>query len=178
MNTAVPFTYTNGAWIDIMFVMDLDADMGQVFIEGTEVGTGFTISLESGGNGSGANLSFGGINLYSLSGDPTADCEYYVDDIMLVETTGVGIEEITLNPIFSVVPNPSNGNFTVNYKELDMASAEIQVVDVLGSVVYSSNSQLIGNGSIDFDLNLNTGVYFVRINDGATVLTERVIVKK
>ena len=97
---------------------------------------------------------------------------------MLVETTGVGIEEITLNPIFSVVPNPSNGNFTVNYKELDMASAEIQVVDVLGSVVYSSNSQLIGNGSIDFDLNLNTGVYFVRINDGATVLTERVIVKK
>ena len=174
---SIIFNYTNGAWIDILVTVDLDADFAHFFVEGVEVGPGFIWSAESGGAASG-DAQFGGVNLYSASGDPIADCEYYVDDIMLVETTGVGIEEITLNPIFSVVPNPSNGNFTVNYKELDMASAEIQVVDVLGSVVYSSNSQLIGNGSIDFDLNLNTGVYFVRINDGATVLTERVIVKK
>ena len=132
MNTQVPFTYTNGTWIDIMFVMDLDADMGQVFIEGIEVGTGFTISLEAYGAGTGANKSFGGINLYSLSGDPTADCEYYVDDIMLVNTTGVGVDELNNTSSFTIFPNPATTSASIEVSLDNKSEVAVRVLDVIG----------------------------------------------
>ncbi|MBL4706210.1 MAG: T9SS type A sorting domain-containing protein [Flavobacteriales bacterium] len=84
---SLTFAYTNGAWIDFKVVCNLDIDSAHVWVAGVELGTGFKWSLESGGVGTGANNSFGGLNLYSLSGDPVANCEYFVDDIMLIETT-------------------------------------------------------------------------------------------
>ena len=168
------FQYGQDEWTAISVMVDLDAGTYELSLNGESIYSGPW----------GAALGLGVLDVFGLGytdgsgADVNGPGFFYVDDVELLDWSTSGIDENTLNPIFSVVPNPSNGNFTVNYEELDMASAEIQVVDVLGSVVYSSNAQLVGNGSIDFDLNLNTGVYFVRINDGATVLTERVIVKK
>lgn len=174
------FNYTNGAWIDVLIEMDIDSDLGRIWIDGFEVGTGFTISLESGGAGTGANLSFGGINLYSASGDPTADCEYYVDDIMLVETTasGAGINETELVPSMVVLPNPSKGNFVLNYEDMSMENATVTLVDVLGKTIYSKKMNIVGNASLAFDLNLRNGVYFVSVSNAHSKLTKKIIVKK
>ena len=151
-----------------------------IWTDGFEVGSGFTISLESGGAGTGANLSFGGINLYSASGDPTADCEYYVDDIMLVETTasGAGINETELVPSMVVLPNPSKGNFVLNYDDMSMENATVTLVDVLGKTIYSKKMNIVGNASLAFDLNLRNGVYFVSVSNAHSKLTKKIIVKK
>ena len=175
---ALTFNYTNGAWIDVLIEMDIDSDLGRIWIDGFEVGSGFTISLESGGAGTGANLSFGGINLYSASGDPTAACEYYVDDIMLVETTGVGINETDLAPSMVVQPNPSKGNFVLNYKDMSMENATVTLVDVLGKTIYSKKMNVVGNASLAFDFNLRNGVYFVSVSNSHSKLTKKIIVRK
>lgn len=175
---AFTFNYTNGAWIDVLIEMDIDSDLGRIWIDGFEVGSGFTISLESGGAGTGANLSFGGINLYSASGDPTAGCEYYVDDLLLVETTGVGINETELIPSMVVLPNPSKGNFDLNYTDMAMENATVTLVDVLGKTIYSKKMNVVGNASLAFDLNLRNGVYFVSVSNAHSKLTKKIIVKK
>jgi hypothetical protein len=179
MNATVPFTYTNGAWIDILFVMDLDADMGQFFIDGTEVGTGFTISLEAAGTGSGANLSFGGINLYSLSGDPTADCEYYVDDIMLVNTTGVGVDELNNASSFTVFPNPATTSASIEISLDNESEVAVRVLDVTGKQVAAKNYGIFSTSSV---INLNTtdypsGIYLVEVSVNGKKATKRLIIK-
>jgi hypothetical protein len=172
------FNYTNGAWIDVVCVVDIDSDMGNIWIEGVQAGSGFVLSLEADGTGTGANMSFGGINLYSASGDATAACEYYVDDLMLVETTGVGLEEEVLNASMNVVPNPSNGNFVLDYTDMSMENATVTLVDILGKTIYSKKMSVVGNASLPFNMNLRNGVYFVTVTDGTSKLTKKIIVKK
>ena len=156
---------------------NLDLDMGEIYIEGVSIGT-FQWSLESGGAGTGANLSFGGINLYSASGDPVAGCEYYVDDIMLDDISGVGITEEALSPVMNVVPNPTSGSFAVNFEDMSIENATVTLVDILGKTIYSKNMSVVGNGSLPFNLDLRNGVYFVTITDGNTKMTKKIIVKK
>jgi hypothetical protein len=175
------FNYTNGAWIDIICDLNIDTDLGHIYIEGTEVGTGFQISLEADGSGTGANLSFGGANFYSYAPQAPAigDCEYYVDDIMLVEMpSSASIEESPLAPAISVVPNPSSGNFSVNFEDMSMENADVVLVDVLGKVVYNEKMSVVGAGVIPFNLNLRNGVYFVTVSNGSQKMTKKVIVRK
>ncbi len=177
---AIPFNYPNGAWIDILVVMNIDADIGHFYIDGNEVGTGFQISLESNGAGVGDNMSFGGVNLYSYAPQAPAvgDCEYYVDDISLVETTALDAEQPVLSPAMNVVPNPSTGNFSLNFKDLAMENASITLTDVLGKTVYSGRACLMGSGVLPFHLNLRNGVYFIAVTDGVGRMTRKIIVRK
>lgn len=176
--TGLTFNYTNGAWIDILVVCDLDSDMGHVYIDGNEVGTGFQWSLTTSGTDS--IFSFGAINLYSAAAPAPAvgDCEYYVDDISLVETTGVGIAEALLTPSMSVYPNPSTGNFAVAFEDMSMENANVVLVDVLGKVIYNEKMSVVGEGVIPFNLNLRNGVYFVTISNAGQKMTKKVIVRK
>lgn len=175
---SLSFTYSNGSWIDVSCELDLDSDMGHLIIDGFEVGTGFTISVEADGAGTGANKSFGGINLYSASGDAVADCEYYVDDLSLVQTTGVGISETTLEPSISIYPNPSSGNFVVKFDDMSMENANVVLVDVLGNVVYNEKMNVLGTGIIPFNLNLRNGAYFVTVSTNEVKMTKKVIIRK
>lgn len=176
------FNYTNGAWVDIVCDMNIDTDQGHLYIDGAEVGTGFQISLEADGSGTGANLSFGGANFYSYAPQAPAvgDCEYYVDDILLVEMpgSGAGIVESVLSPAINVYPNPSTGNFSVNFEDMSMESANVVLVDVLGKVVYNERMSVVGSGVIPFNMNLRNGVYFVTISDGNQKMTKKIIVRK
>ena len=97
---------------------------------------------------------------------------------MLEDLTGAGVEEQVLNPVMNVVPNPSKGDFKVNYTDLSMENATVTLVDILGKTIYSENMSVVGNGSLPFDLDLRNGVYFVTIADGKTKMTKKIIVKK
>lgn len=178
---ALTFTYPNDAWFDILVEVDIDNDMAHITIDGTEVGSGFQISLEADGSGTGANMSFGGINLYSAAPPAPAvgDCEYYVDDIMLVEiTSGIGLDETVLEPAINVYPNPSTGNFAVKFEDMSMENATVTLVDLLGKTVYSEQMSIVGAGQVPFNMNLRNGVYFVTVTDGTQKMTKKIIVRK
>jgi len=85
----------------------------------------------------------------------------------------VAIEENTVET-FSIFPNPSNGIFTVKIAEA--ATYSVEVLNVLGETVELRTIE----GSINetFDMtNFEAGLYFVKVSNGASVSTQRVIIK-
>ena len=177
--TSVVFNYTNGAWVDVMIMCDLDNDNAELWIEGAQVGTAFQWSLESDGTGTGANKSFGGINLYSLSGDPTADCEYYVDDIMLVNTTAVGVDELTNRSSFTVFPNPATDVMNIQFTTNSSDQFGFVLYNLVGEKVMSENWGTLPTGQQTYTLNMNsiaTGMYMLELTSsiGSTTLPVQV----
>ncbi len=79
-------------------------------------------------------------------------------------------------------PNPNNGVFTlqVNTGTLENSKVLIQVSDMLGKVVYQSNS-ICNNGLLNTQVNtsnLSNGIYNVRYTIGSTTKTIKMIVQK
>ncbi|MES2800002.1 MAG: T9SS type A sorting domain-containing protein [Bacteroidota bacterium] len=84
------------------------------------------------------------------------------------------VNELDLAKLVSLYPNPANDLVTISNKSnLDLA---IEVIDLTGKVVYTTNSK---NSSISIDLNtVQNGVYIVNVIAAAATLQERIIVQK
>lgn len=74
------FSYSNNSWTDIMVSIDLDSDVGRLFINGSLV---HSYTFSTGALGTGTTKSWGGVNLYSYGGPSTnpAASSFFVDDI-------------------------------------------------------------------------------------------------
>lgn len=76
-NTPTPFTFTNGAWTDIVHMINLDEDEAEIWIDGNLVHTWVWSTKADGGQG--AN-QLGALNVYA-SALGTDDPLFYLDDI-------------------------------------------------------------------------------------------------
>jgi hypothetical protein len=78
---------------------------------------------------------------------------------------------------FSIYPNPNKGEFTIQFKELS-ADYSVEVFDVTGRVVfenfYNQNAELSQKISIQ---NPTSGVYFVNIKSGNSIVTNKIIIE-
>lgn len=76
---------------------------------------------------------------------------------------------------FSVYPNPAhNGRFSLETFNLT-AKANVNIVDALGRVVYTT--ELNGVGSKELNTNLANGIYTVICTSGAESFTEKLVIK-
>lgn len=88
-----------------------------------------------------------------------------------------GLTENELSNFFQVVPNPSNGVFTL-VSTLSNLSYDVNVTNSLGQVIISKKGI---NGAAVNELNLteyNSGVYFVNITSGNNTITKKLILNK
>mgnify|MGYP002634043870 FL=1 len=177
---SVYFNYTNGAWIDFVVSADLDNDIAHFYVEGIEVGSGFVWSAEALGAATGS-AQWGGINLYSASGDPVADCEYYVDDILLIDNTGVatGVEDLNNASAFTIFPNPATTSTSIEISLDNKSEVAVRVLDLLGKEVATKNYGVLSASSV---INLNTtdyptGIYLVEVSVNGQSATRRLIIK-
>jgi len=51
------------------------------------------------------------------------------------------------------------------------------ITNMLGSVVYSEALSSVSNSTQNFDLDLNSGVYLVKVSDDSNEFTTRVVIK-
>ena len=84
-----------------------------------------------------------------------------------------GIEE-TLNNSFDVYPNPATDVVNVNFKEATNAS--ISVMNVAGKEVMSTTVN--GTQTSFSTVSLSNGVYFVKVDNGASTQIKKIVVKK
>lgn len=70
---------------------------------------------------------------------------------------------------FNVYPNPSNGTFHINAQ----GTSQVTIMNTAGQVV---DSRII-NGAASINVDLTTGVYFVRVQNGNKVGTKRLIIE-
>ena len=102
-------------------------------------------------------------NYYGMYG-----AEMWIDNIRIDESH-VGIEEETMNTV-SIYPNPATTVLNVEA----VGYNTIEIVNLLGQTVYAANAT--SNMQINVS-NLNSGVYFVRLN-GANGTTTQKFIKK
>ena len=83
------------------------------------------------------------------------------------DITFTGLQEATSAYSLNIYPNPSNGQLFVEYSAQKSSVAQLEMIDMLGKVVYQKNMQLTsGRHTIRLDeLNLDSGVYFLKMTD-------------
>ncbi|MCE9537638.1 MAG: T9SS type A sorting domain-containing protein, partial [Bacteroidetes bacterium] len=103
----------------------------------------------------------------------------YIDDINI---TGVlGINENGIDPASILIyPNPTDQTATVTYHLNKKGNTKIELLDLLGKKIMeiTSNDQPEGDYSIPISkeqLNLRSGIYFIKLSTDTTAITKKII---
>jgi hypothetical protein len=86
----------------------------------------------------------------------------------------VDLEENENNTLFSVVPNPSNGVFTVTTDKNDFYT--LDVINILGEVISSKTIEGAINETIDIS-NFDAGIYLVKVSTSTSQNVQKVVLK-
>jgi len=86
-------------------------------------------------------------------------------------------DQITSNTKFNITPNPASSFFTINYNK-NIGKVSIQIIDVLGKVVFSDND-LSDKHRVNIN-SLKEGIYFVSIvnNQKKKLSVKKLIINK
>lgn len=183
--TAAAFVFVDESASYILTPADLGQKITLALSAGAaplSAGVSYVVVLGSyGDNGATDDLviSTAGVSEASTSYyyDMTDNTWYYTTSTPMVRMNfdpSVGINEVENNLGITVFPNPANEviNISLN-KEV---SATLSLLDVSGKVV---KTQVLNGLSTSISTaSLNSGVYFVTINDGTSVSTQKVVIKK
>ena len=106
----------------------------------------------------------------------------YIDDVNM---TGVlGIDNSTLDASnVSIYPNPTNQTTTLSYTLIKQGNVKIEVMDVLGKKLMdvTKNNQAEGDYTFQIskqELNLLSGIYFVKFSIDNTSITKKLIISE
>jgi len=103
----------------------------------------------------------------------SSDTTSVYDEFHFKTYYGVGVEENMVGS-WSVYPNPTTGSFNLNIEA--NSSARMEILNLLGDVVYSQGSLTNGSNAISID-NLNDGIYMMRLFLDEKVYTSRIVKK-
>jgi len=78
--------------------------------------------------------------------------------------------------VYRIYPNPSNGNFSLEYQ--GAALLHLRITDISGYILYEMPIKKSGN-SLRYNLNrrLNPGIYFIHLTNEISTVTEKLIVQ-
>jgi hypothetical protein len=82
-------------------------------------------------------------------------------------SAGSSISNVTINENINLYPNPSNGQFVIDFSSATQQNSTIQIFNLLGMNVYNKEvriNQGVNKVSIDAST-LNSGIYFLNIDN-------------
>ena len=96
---------------------------------------------------------------------------YYIDDVLVIDSGWVGINEPQENNSIKIFPNPTNGIFTIKNDKIK----SVEVINALGEKIYSTQ---ITNNQIAIDISDKPkGIYFVRIKTEEGTVVKKIAVQ-
>ncbi|AUS04908.1 T9SS type A sorting domain-containing protein [Pseudotamlana carrageenivorans] len=99
------------------------------------------------------------------------DHEIRLDNLELVNTTGLSVEEAAANG-FAIYPNPASDILNIKSKNLQISA--VSIYDLLGKSVYKNNQF---SGSIIDLSSFNKGVYFLKIEASGRTFSKKLVVQ-
>ena len=78
--------------------------------------------------------------------------------------------------VFSIFPNPSNGNFTIDLSGLPAAKSEIELLDGTGRLVSRKEIDNCSGKIVFFEDGLSNGLYFLRIVNADYSGTQKLLI--
>lgn len=107
-------------------------------------------------------------------------CNGITSHTINVMVTPTSVKEYDkLQNSIKIFPNPSNGNFNLQFDDLKSGDIEINISDIAGKIIHKNKLQLASN-KINLDVNLENGAYFMEIKNSksnATVV-KKIIIQK
>jgi hypothetical protein len=103
-----------------------------------------------------------------------------IDDIKVIEGQGTGINDnLTQTLAVNIYPNPTSGSFSLLLNADRFAVASIDIVDLVGRVVYTRKAEVtLGENTIVLNAaDLNHGMYLVRTRINGKENVTKLIVK-
>jgi hypothetical protein len=97
------------------------------------------------------------------------------------ETLSIGDELPNSFMLYSAYPNPFNPNTTIKFDISKASNVNIEIYDANGGYVESILSNIVTPGSYQIDWNasnLPSGIYFIHMNVGSDIFTEKVLLLK
>jgi hypothetical protein len=94
-----------------------------------------------------------------------------------INSNFAGIDEPTENSLFAVYPNPASNGFNIQTNELSGNNYSLQIINLLGEVVYSKNKINQQTQYIETN-NLVDGLYFIQIKTDKSISSKKIIIKK
>jgi hypothetical protein len=170
-NGSYNFTATNGT--DTLTIrVDADTDVNDsLSVAGRALVAGDTIcSMKGiGGQFDNSNPYLSGYQIFPMrfSDIDTTSC-----------ITIIGIKDAEQNTSsIQFYPNPNNGQFKLQIENVTAPNSTLEIVNIQGQVVYNEN--LIINGSLSKDININVekGIYFVKLSNKNGVKVEKLIIE-
>ncbi|MCF8428020.1 MAG: PKD domain-containing protein, partial [Bacteroidia bacterium] len=74
------------------------------------------------------------------------------------------VNTLDVNLTYSMYPNPNDGNFSIEFKEILHEKMYVKVVDIYGKEVYSRVMSALGSKSLDFEISdLAEGTYMLML---------------
>jgi hypothetical protein len=98
---------------------------------------------------------------------------------LLHEEDPAGVEQAISE--VKVFPNPSDGRFQLSFEYSGQEKLKAKVFDITGKLVEDITDDLVKsersvNANVDLE-SPSSGIYFIRINGGKSLLTKKIIVK-
>jgi PKD repeat protein len=101
-----------------------------------------------------------------------------VEDYTVFIKNTVGNNDLNVQDHLSVYPNPSNGEYQINYRFGGKKTISVSVLDVLGRVAF--NKQVTANSILSESIDMRNstpGMYLVKIADGTQTITQKIFIE-
>ncbi|MGB1243735.1 MAG: T9SS type A sorting domain-containing protein, partial [Chitinophagales bacterium] len=128
-------------------------------------------------NGNPQNDTLQNGDIYQIEVTDGNGCTASISDTISCHFTS--IENPNLHfPNIQLFPNPNKGNFTLTLQLQQAEQVDIEVFDVMGKA--KIRRRLKNTATFerhDFNLDLNTGLYFIRVSGKDWIWTEKMVVR-
>ncbi|MBI3502475.1 MAG: T9SS type A sorting domain-containing protein [Bacteroidetes bacterium] len=86
------------------------------------------------------------------------------------------VTDLSPQDVFTVYPNPSNGDLRLTINEVRFINADMEIYNVFGEKMYSE--KISNHKSVIINLNLATGIYFLNIKTEKESFTQKISIQK
>ncbi len=95
----------------------------------------------------------------------------------IYSANGAGVNENYLSQFVNISPNPSSGNFTIDFGTKNFGRAEISIFNILGEKIIQENS--FAKGKINMDASsLSNGIYFLKLQTESGIATKKIVISR
>jgi PKD repeat protein len=106
----------------------------------------------------------------------------FLDDIVVEDCDTINTVITSVNSIshdlLSIVPNPSNGDFFLNYQLITKDDMTVTVMDALGRIVYENQVGSADGGMLNLPLQGQAdGIYHARIQYGNKIAVKKLVIQ-